>query len=160
MSRPLRASRICVAFALAAVGLGGCAGYDVELQGGLFDLVGLNEIGKRKAEPQMRKRNGLVVPPTTASLPVPGSAAPQPEAVAAFSGQESWPVDPDKSKAQQNAEMVARHKAFCAEARKRHDAGLVAQVENGPLGSCEESILRNFTGKGLFEREAAAPTAQ
>ncbi len=161
MSRPVKAIRICAVLCMVAVGLGGCSGYDVELKGGLFDMVGLSSIGKRPPEPKMKPRNGLVVPPTTASLPQPGTAtAPPPGQVAAISGQESWPVDPDQSKEQQKAALAAKHKAFCEQARQRRDSGLTTDLPNGPLGSCEESILRNFTGKGLFEQKAQTQTAQ
>jgi len=141
---------IFAATGLLVLSLGGCSGYNVELKGGIFDVAGLSSIGKKTAEPKMKKRNTLVVPPTTASLPVPGSGNQQPIQTAAANG-ESWPVDPEKAEAQKKAELAAKHKEFCEAARRRYEAGLEATLATGPLGSCQESILRNFTGKGILE---------
>ncbi len=148
MNRVFRKSGAFAAL-LFTSGLAGCAGTDVELNGGIFDLVGFNNIGKKQAEPELTQRSSLVVPPSTASLPTPGSSAQQPTAVAA--NGEAWPVDPEKKDAQQTAALQAQHKEFCEKARHRYETGLSSTLEQGPLGSCEESILRNFTGKGLFE---------
>ena len=141
-------------FALGACGLlslGGCSGYDVELNGGVFDMLGVSGKQQSRArEPKVVARQGLVVPPSTASLPEPGSAQPQ---VAAAGGQ-NWPVDPDRAKALQKDARQAQHDAFCAEARRRHDAGIDQVLANGPLGSCHESIVKAFTGKPLWERKA------
>jgi len=157
MTTSFNARGIIAAASLAAVSLTGCAGYDVELKGGLFDVTGLSSIGKKKAEPKLKRRNGLVVPPTTASLPVPGSGPAQAPPVAVAANGEAWPVDPERDKSLKKAAVLAQHKAFCTKARQRHQAGLSTTVEEGPLGSCEESILRNITGKRVTE---ARPTKQ
>jgi len=153
MTSIFRPLGIFAATGLLVLSLGGCSGYDVELKGGIFDVAGLSSIGKKTAEPKMKKRNTLVVPPTTASLPVPGSGEQQQQQqvqTAAANG-EAWPVDPEKAEVKKKAELAAKHKEFCEAARRRYEAGLEATLATGPLGSCQESILRNFTGKGLLE---------
>ena len=131
--------------ACAMLGLTSCAGYDVELNGGLFDLIGASSIGKPRAEPKLAKRSGIVMPPTTASLPVPGSGQqPQPTQVAGVNGDQSWPVDPEVHKAQTKQAALERHRAFCEKARERHKAGIDPVLERGPLGPCSESVLKNL----------------
>ncbi|MGI9523489.1 MAG: hypothetical protein ACR2PG_17805 [Hyphomicrobiaceae bacterium] len=150
----------CLAVA-ATVFLAGCSGgYDVELNGGIFDAVGLSSVGKKAEQPRVERRNGIVMPPQTASLPVPGSGRPTAEQVAAISGQEAWPVDPEQSKAQNEAQQKALHEAFCERARDRYNRGLDPDVERGPLGSCQKSIVRSFTGKAAYYQGTTNKPAQ
>ena len=151
--RFITAPLVAVGFALS---VSGCGGYDVELNGGLFDLIGASDIGKKRVEPKMTKRNGIVVPPTTAALPPPGGK-PKPSGpqVAAATGQ-AWPVDPEVAKSDAKQAKLRQHLAFCAKARQRVAAQLDAVLQDGPLGSCDESVIRNFTGKDLFSRPASA----
>ena len=130
--------------AAAAVFVSACGGYDVEFKGGVFDVLGINDIQNRK-EPKLANRPGLVVPPSTASLPTPGSAPP---AAVAANGQ-AFPVNPEDAKKQDRAVILARHNAFCVKARERYRSGLSTGLESSPWGSCHQSILRNFTGKDL-----------
>lgn len=131
--------------------LSGCA--NVELKGGIFDAIGVSDIGKKRAEPKMDNRPGLVIPPSTASLPAPGSSQQQQQTALASSG-EAFPVNPEDAKKQQNADIVARHNAFCEKARQREEAGLTETIENSPWGSCHKSVLRNLTGKDLSGKKA------
>ncbi|MEM8975793.1 MAG: hypothetical protein AAGD43_27320 [Pseudomonadota bacterium] len=135
--------------------LSGCAGYDVELKGGVFDYLGVSNIGKKKAEPQMAQRTGIVVPPRTAALPVPGSR-PAPQQVASADGQQ-WPVNPEDAKAAKAKAILDQHLAFCAKEKQKVDTGIVSAPADGPLGSCEESVLKNLTGKRVFDRKAEQP---
>ena len=147
----LRAVRAALA-AAAVAALAGCSGYDVELKGGVFDAIGVSNIGKKQPEPKLRDRQGLVVPPNTASLPPPGSApAPSTEVAGA------WPVDPEKRKANDAAALRAKHEAFCAEAERRVNAGIDAVLKDGPLGTCHKSVVKALTGKDLFTRKAETP---
>ena len=153
--RSITAPLVAASFAL---GVAGCSGYDVELNGGIFDLVGISDIGKKRAEPKLDKRNGIIVPPTTAALPPPGGR-PQPTGsqVAAANGQ-AWPVDPEIAKADQKQALLKQHLAFCAKARQRFAAQLDSFLQDGPLGSCDESVIRSFTGKDLYRRPATNST--
>lgn len=133
-----------------AISVGGCGGTDVELKGGVFDALGVNDITAKRVEPQMQNRPGLVIPPTTASLPAPGSA---PKTEVASNG-EAFPVNPEDRKKIDNAQIVAQHTAFCENARQRYEAGMSAIVENSPWGSCHKSVLRNMTGRDLAGKKA------
>src|SRR6185437_2020124 len=51
----------------------GCGVDDVQLNGKVFDMVGLNGSGAKSGEPKLAVRQPLVVPPGLDSLPPPGS---------------------------------------------------------------------------------------
>lgn len=123
----------------------------VELKGGVFDALGVTGSG-RQAEPKMDNRPGLVIPPSTASLPAPGSNQQQQAALAP--NGEAFPVNPEDARKQENADILRRHNAFCEKARQREEAGLTATVESSPWGSCQQSVLRNLTGKDLSGNRA------
>jgi hypothetical protein len=135
---------------VAGVTVSGCSGTDVELKGGVFDALGVNNIGAKRAEPKMTDRPGLVIPPSTASLPAPGS---QPQPHVAANG-EAFPVNPEDAKKLQTAQLVEQHKAFCEKARQRHESGLTPEIESSPWGSCHESVLRNLTGRDASGQKA------
>lgn len=135
---------------VAGVGIGGCSGTDVELKGGVFDALGVSDINASRAEPKMKNRPGLVIPPSTASLPAPGS---QPKAAVAANG-EAFPVNPEDANRIQTAQIVEQHKAFCEKARQRHESGITPEIERSPWGSCHESILRNLTGRDASGQKA------
>ena len=157
-----RMRKLYGAGALVACGLlvSGCAGYDVELKGGVFDYLGVSEIGKKKAEPKMQQRTGIVVPPSTAALPVPGSR-PASQQVATASGQQ-WPVNPEDAKEGQKQALLQQHKEFCAVQIRKYEAKLIPQMADGPLGSCHPSVLKNFgiTSDQIFGNKPRQQAAQ
>jgi hypothetical protein len=131
----------CMGYAVAAGGCGGGAfGFDgVELQGGVFDALGMSGSGqKRLSDAKVDARPGLVLPPSTDKLPEPvtGSlaAAPPP-------GGEAWPVDPENRRALNKAAAEKQHKEFCEraiqDARMRNESGVVM----GPLGNCQPGLF-------------------
>jgi len=148
----LKAMRQVVLAGLMAVGMlaGGCGGTDVELKGGVFDALGVNDIGAKREEPKMQNRPGLVIPPTTASLPAPGSAPPTEVAA----NGEAFPVNPEDRKKVDTAQIVAQHREFCEAARQRYENGVATVIEKSPWGSCHESVLRNVTGRDLAGQKA------
>ena len=96
-----------------ALSLTGCASYDLELQGGLFDLAGISGSALKgsSAEPKVAARNPLVVPPRTDKLPQPGARrAAAPPAVAP---QQAWPVDPETRKVAMAKAAKDRRRAYC-----------------------------------------------
>ncbi|HVJ78909.1 MAG TPA: hypothetical protein VM620_13840 [Hyphomicrobium sp.] len=123
---------------VALLALSGC-GYDgVQLNGKIFDVVGLNGDQGPAAEPKMKVRQPLVMPPSVASLPDPGS------------GKEGRPSlaeiqDPDREKKVSQADLEKQQEAYCKthyeDAIARGDAS--ADSASGPLGACHPSI---FTG--------------
>lgn len=134
----------------AGMAVSACSGADVELKGGVFDVLGVSGNQKTRKEPQMANRPGLVIPPSTASLPAPGAAQPT---VLAANG-EAFPVNQEDAKKMKSAEILQRHNAFCEKSRQREKLGLTATIEDSPWGSCHQSAFRNFTGKDLAGNKA------
>ena len=86
----------------SSVLLAGCGG--IQLQGKIFDAMGVSDIGAKKPDPHVDERSDLVVPPSTAALPAPGS-----NKVAASSVDQQLPNDPVKvAAAQAAAEQAER----------------------------------------------------
>jgi len=140
ISHPIRGFSLSICLA-AAVVTGGCAGFDgVELQGGVFDAMGLSGSGQKKlSEVKVDARPGLVLPPSTEKLPDPVtgsiSAAPQ---------DGSWPVDPEDRRAGNRAELEKRHKAFCERAIQDHRMRGESGVVMGPMGNCQPGLFGNL----------------
>ena len=95
--------------------LAGCG--SVALEGKVFDWMGVSESAQAaaKREPKLADRSPLVLPPDTSRLPPPdaegqpgtspivtGAVAP---ASAPGANPQAWPQDPDKLKAQKQAEL-------------------------------------------------------
>lgn len=132
----------CLALAALA---GGCSGFDgVELQGGVFDALGISSSSesKRLSDVKVDARPGLVLPPAPDKLPEPvtGSLAAAPQG-------ESWPVDPEDRKAQARAELDKRHREYCEKAlqlaRMRGESGVVM----GPKGNCQPGMFGSLTNQ-------------
>lgn len=128
----------------AAMLAGGCSGFDgVELQGGVFDALGVSgsNQSRKLSDVKVEPRPGLVLPPSVDRLPEPvtGSiaAAPPPG--------EAWPVDPEDRKVQASADLDRRHKEFCERAlqdqRMRGEGGVVM----GPKGNCQPGLFGSLT---------------
>lgn len=137
---------------ISAVGIGGCSMDDVELNGGVFDSLGIGSNQPKSAEPKLAARTPLVVPPSTASLPAPGAP---PEAV-----QSDVTVaidDPDRKIIVTEAEKQKQQDEYC---RKNYDPARAAgdasadSIE-GPLGPCRPSVLTAVKkwngGEGLLD---------
>lgn len=130
-------STLHIVAGLTALALGGCGGFDgVQLNGKVFDAMGLNS-GGSSGDPKMAQRSGIVVPPSTGALPVPGSR-PEGEApdVAALQ-------DPDKVAKTSKAELQKQQDEYCSKnyemAKARGDDN--ADLATGPLGPCRASAL-------------------
>ncbi len=135
--------------AVVAVGLlaSGCSMGDVELNGGIFDLMGVSSKTQARArEPKLAQRAPLVLPPNSDRLPDPEAGGPQ----VAAAGDQNWPVDPDqkrKSSAQQAADAQA---AYCNDGNWKSKAVRDdVAASQGPNGGCSPSILSGLK-KGLF----------
>ncbi|MEO1204930.1 MAG: hypothetical protein AAFV45_01230 [Pseudomonadota bacterium] len=136
-------AKLAVALGLA-LSLAACAPGEVELNGKLFDALGVNTSSTRAATPQMTARTPLVVPPSLERLPAPGKPVDDQAAVLAAIN------DPDRAKVVDKAQLEAEHAKVCSEtyepakARGDPDADLIT----GPLGPCRKSILSVFGGAG------------
>jgi len=87
-------SSFAAAGCAVVLGLAGCSGSDmgIEMNGKIFDAVGLSGQAKKASEPKLAERGPLVPPPRTDQLPSPDSAV-------ASTGHMAWPNDPDKKRA-------------------------------------------------------------
>ncbi|MBX9862305.1 MAG: hypothetical protein K2Y42_06085 [Hyphomicrobium sp.] len=144
-SRRHRARIALLAAVPFSVVLAGCSADDVELNGKIFDAVGLNTASVKSAEPKMAERAPLVMPPNPERVPEPGL----PPEVAA--NEVAALKDPDKVAKVSKLELERQQAEYCkvnyeqAKARGDNDADLAA----GPLGPCRGSVLsaiKTFTG--------------
>ena len=121
--------------ACLALGLAGCGSDDIQLNGGIFDAIGLNDT-KKSGDPQLAERAPLVVPPSLDRLPAPGEA-PQPAQIADIK-------DPDAMKKLSQADLEAKQAEYCKvnydQAIAHGDEATAANAE-GPMGPCRKSVL-------------------
>jgi len=129
-----------------ALAFGGCAADEIELNGKIFDAIGLNQKTSR-ADPKMVARTPLVMPPDPRRVPEPGAPAEQTAAntdVAALQ-------DPDKVAKTSRAELERQQAEYCKvnyEMPKAYGDDS-ADSATGPLGPCKASIftaIKNWTG--------------
>ncbi|MBS0233157.1 MAG: hypothetical protein JSR99_06695 [Proteobacteria bacterium] len=124
---------LCAAIAML---LGGCGGYDgVQLNGKVFDMMGLNGDSTPKGDPKMAVRQPLTLPPSD-SLPPPGSGKVDQPSLAEIQ-------DPDKKKVVNQAELEKQQAEYC---RKNYEEPIArgdtsADSAAGPLGPCHPSIF-------------------
>lgn len=136
-------------FGVALLAVSGCGFDGVQLNGKIFDAVGLNDTSAPK-EPKLAARQPLVVPPGLEALPPPGSGKPnQPELAV---------QDVDAKRGVSKAELQRQQEAYCKvnyeDAKARGDA--TADSASGPLGSCHPSILtgvKNWMASGKGESD-------
>jgi hypothetical protein len=129
----------------ASLGLTGCAGDGVELNGKIFDWMGVSESAQaaNKREPKLADRTGLIVPPNLARLPEPGSEQPQD---ANFNLN-----DPDQKRIAAAADREREHKAYCSGEKNWKERALDknAAAARSPHGPCNQFVgdaLQNSTG--------------
>ncbi len=123
--------------AVAAMSVSACGVDGVELNGKIFDAVGLNT-GSVKSEPKLKDRAPLVVPPgLEAGLPEPGSGK------AATAAYDPGIADHDAINKPGKAELERRQAEYCKvhyEQAKAH-GDETADLAKGPLGECRPSVL-------------------
>jgi hypothetical protein len=89
--------------------LGGCGaagGVDLQIDAPILNAVGLNLAGKQADDEDLPERPGLVVPPSTASLPEPGQRT--------GTAAESWPVDADQQKKDAAQAKAEAREKYCS----------------------------------------------
>jgi hypothetical protein len=93
----------------SAMLLTGCADSGVDLNGKVFDVMGISPSAQaaRRYEPQVAERAPLVMPPDSNNLPQPGSGQ-------APVAQVSWPDDPEARKLREAEERQRLHLAYCS----------------------------------------------
>lgn len=157
MAKSLTSCRVRARVALLAavpfaVLLAGCSADDVELNGKIFDAVGLNTNKTKSVEPKLAARAPLVMPPNPERVPEPGLPPEvQTNEVAALQ-------DPDKVAKTSRKELERQQAEYCkvnyeqAKARGDNDA----DQASGPLGPCRGSVLsaiKTWTSKDDGEEE-------
>ncbi len=141
MKQPIRNASAAKVFGAAVLLLafGGCSADDIQLDGKLFDAVGIGANSKvKQSEPVLAARAPLILPPNLERLPQPGE---QP-------GAESTDVasidDPDKKLIVNEAEMQKRQAEYCKvhyEMAIAHGDRDGADLAEGPMGRCKGSVL-------------------
>ena len=120
----------------ATLSLGGCGGVDgVGLNGAVFDWMGISEsaMSKKSADPKVAERAPLVLPPSTASLPEPGSGR------SADTADINFPNDPEQKKIADAKKREQEHLAYCR--GEKNWQGQVLKPEDpanrkSPYGPC------------------------
>jgi hypothetical protein len=129
----VRASALALTASFAGCGMVD----DVQLNGKLFDAVGLNSTGSVKKDPTLAERSPLVVPPGLDKLPAPGSNG---AAVAnAIPGVE----DHDAKRQVSQADLEKKQAEYCKvhydQAKQQGDSN--ADLAEGPMGPCRASVF-------------------
>ena len=120
---------------LAAV-VGGCSAGDVELNGAVFDYLGVGAKSGGSNNAKVPERQGLVLPPNLERLPEPGSGA-----LAAQQGNEAMPVDPEQKRVASATQAEAKQREYCEKALQKARIMKDLSPVNGPLGRCDKSIF-------------------
>ena len=111
--------------------LGGCSGYDVQVDAPMLEHIGLiSESGSDK-EKVAETRAPLVLPPTK-TLPPPGNGISE--------GEQVWPNDPDAALAD----------AKSADERKQERIADGAFDEDDDEGTFDRITGRTAPGRGIF----------
>ena len=131
-----------VAVALSgALALTGCAAGDVELNGKIFDALGVSAAAQKPArEPKVAARAPLVLPPSAERLPDPDAA---PVTTAAV--DPAWPVDPDQKRVGTASAALKKQTEFCRDGNWKEKAMRddIAAAK-GPAGNCNDGSIFSF----------------
>ena len=143
ISRPLNHAGAILVCALA-LAAGGCSSEDIQFNGGIFDMVGMSDSARAKAnngDPKIAERAPLVVPPTLDHLPAPGGDQGTPDT------QIAGVRDYDADKTASQAELERKQAAYCKinydDAKMRGDESTALNAA-GPLGPCRPSVLNSI----------------
>lgn len=137
----------CGAVAVA-LALGGCSSGDFELNGKIFDALGVSSASQStRKEPRMAARPGLVLPPNPEALPDP-SAVPVP--VVALDNP-SWPKDPDDARRDAASDSARKQEEFCKKDGNWREKSMRDEVAStsGPGGNCSGNIFSAIFGKAV-----------
>lgn len=121
---------------LVAAALAGCSADDVQLNGKVFDALGVNTSSTNRELAEIGPRSGLVIPPNLSSLPQPGSGQSGEPQIAEIQDYDAKRTTSRTDLEKQQAEYCAKHYDM-ARAMGNQDAELV----EGPLGRCQKSVL-------------------
>ncbi len=121
LSRSGRNRAIASLIVACSLGLPGCGGIDgIELNGKLFDAVGLSSDSFKKTEPKAEARAPLVLPPDGTRLPEPGSIQQPPPA--SLASATDWPMDPEQKKLADAEAKKKAHEDLCKNGNWKENA--------------------------------------
>ena len=142
MTKNIVRSSFTVLALAGLISLGGCSAGDVQFEGKIFDAVGLSGQQARSADPKVRERAPLVLPPK-AELPPPG------ERVVADKDM-NWPEDPEIEQRRKMAALNQERQKYCTEIgrnekhpfydpdKAKHCQSLLSKGFNNAFGRAEE----------------------
>ncbi len=143
-----------VFLALSAL-LGGCGGIDgVELNGSVFDYLGVGSNSQKAKEAKVAERQGLVLPPNLERLPEPGSG------LAATGSIDAFPVDPEQRKVAAASEADRKHTEFCEKALQKARIMKDLSPVMGPKGRCDKSVLDIINVQSPVEVNVGGPATR
>ena len=146
-----------VACGSLVAGLAGCSGADsgVELNGKIFDMVGMSGSAKKSGgEPKLPERAPLVPPPRTDALPAPDSAQ-------AGTTHMAWPNDPDRQRAAAAAAAKKSSDKRCSDlmiGRPEHERTTRDAECRAEQGGLLSTATGWFSGKKADDASAATTT--
>lgn len=123
---------VTIGFAVAGCGLGVD---DIELNGGVFDALGVGSNSKKAArdDVKLKPRAPLVLPPGVDRLPSPGTS------VAAANPELLTIQDPDQVVVQNKAELEKAQQEYCDKHYEPYAHN--SEFVKGPLGPCRKSVM-------------------
>jgi hypothetical protein len=132
---------LCATAVVMTAGFSGCGLVDdVQLNGKIFDAVGLNSTGSVKKEAKIAERSPLVVPPGLDKLPEPGANG------LAQAGGVAGIVDHDAKRQISKADLEKQQADYCKvhyEQAKAHGDNN-ADLAEGPMGPCRASVMTSM----------------
>lgn len=130
--------------AVAASLAGACSPGDVQLEGKVFDALGVSGNQASRETPKVAARSPLIVPPSLERLPEPGQGqqAPNDGVLASIN-------DPDRAKEVDEVALAKAQAAYCEKHYAPAKALNLPEADSitGPAGSCRPSVL-NAIGWG------------
>ena len=136
MLRPMR-PEVLMCLLMLSVAVSGCGigADDIELNGGVFDALGVGSNSKKASrdDVKLKPRAPLVLPPGVERLPEPGTS------VAAADPELLTIQDPDQVVVQDKAALEKAQQEYCDKNYREyeHNSEFVA----GPLGPCRKSVM-------------------
>jgi hypothetical protein len=134
---------------MMVVSFAGCGMVDdVQMNGKIFDALGVNSTGSVKKEAKVAERQPLVIPPGLDKLPEPGAngAAAQANVIPGVEDHDAKKVVSQEALQKQQAEYCKVH----YEQAKAHGDNN-ADLAEGPLGPCRGSVfsaIKKWNGEG------------
>ena len=139
--------RLVAALAVAlSIAVGGCSSGDIEINGKIFDALGVSTASQAKSrEPSLASRPGLVLPPNPEALPDPATVPPPVVAL----DNPSWPKDADDARRASVSDAARKQEEFCKKDGNWREKSMRDEVAatSGPAGNCQGNFLSAILGK-------------